>query len=189
MRWEEMLLDLFEDLEQQAEGLQLLERDAEVADRIRGEYAVHVDLASRLHASVGAVLRLVVDEVGTLQGRLVSAGDGWALIADDVGHEWLVRLAAVVQLAGVSARSVGEAARPVTTRLGLASALRRLSGTQEVLVHLRGGPALRGRLARVGADFVEIDTEDRREGVVLVPFERLTAVRPASMIRQRHSLG
>ena len=35
MRWEERLLDLFDDLEQQADGLALAERDALVAEQSR----------------------------------------------------------------------------------------------------------------------------------------------------------
>ena len=52
MTWERELLDLFEDLEHQAEGLALTDRDAEVAELARSEYA-EIDLAARVHASVG----------------------------------------------------------------------------------------------------------------------------------------
>src|SRR4051794_10210086 len=60
MRWEERLLDLFDDLEQQAEGLALIGRDAEVAELSRAEYA-QVDLADRLHASEGRSVRFGVN--------------------------------------------------------------------------------------------------------------------------------
>ena len=70
MRWEERLLDLFDDLEQQAEGLALAERDALVAEQSRSEYAA-VALADRLHASVGTRLLLDVGGFGALDGRLV----------------------------------------------------------------------------------------------------------------------
>ena len=56
MTWEEQLFSLLDDLEQQAEALYDSERDVELADRSRAEYA-HVSLASRLMASLD-------DEVG-----------------------------------------------------------------------------------------------------------------------------
>ena len=52
-------LELFDDLEQQAEGLALAERDARVAERCRAEYA-EVDLVARLHASVGTPVQVEV---------------------------------------------------------------------------------------------------------------------------------
>ena len=66
MRWEERLLDLFDDLEQQADGIALAERDALVAEQSRAEYAA-VTLADRLHASVGT--RLLLD----VAARLIDA--------------------------------------------------------------------------------------------------------------------
>ena len=65
MRWEYQLGDLFDDLEQQAEGLALTERDALVAEQSRAEYA-QVDLTARLHASRGTRLVLQVSGVGRL---------------------------------------------------------------------------------------------------------------------------
>ena len=68
MRWEERLLDLFEDLEQQAEGLHLADRDLELVDRGRAEYA-HVELTARVQASLDEHVRLSVAGVGVLKGR------------------------------------------------------------------------------------------------------------------------
>src|SRR3954453_9609446 len=87
MRWEERLLDLFDDLEQQAEGLALAGRDAEVAEQARAEDA-RVDLDPRVHASTGAELRLWVAGLGPLDARLVQVGDGWCLLVDE-RTEWL----------------------------------------------------------------------------------------------------
>ena len=56
MHWEERLLAVFDDLEQQAEGLALEARDAEVAELGRAEYAA-VDVAARLHGAVASRLR------------------------------------------------------------------------------------------------------------------------------------
>lgn len=180
-----MLLDLFEDLEQQAEGLHLLERDAEVAERGRAEYA-HVDLASRLHASVGLRVSLCVAGLGALEGDLVRVGADWCLLEVAEDREWVVPMAAVQRARGLSPRSVSEAVRPVVTRLGLGSVLRGIAGSRAPAVtHLRDGSLLRGRLGRVGADFVEVHVAEgsaRGQGGTpaadLVPFAHVAAVRP-----------
>src|SRR5438128_2529587 len=59
MRWRDRLWDVLDDLEQQAEGLALAARDAEVAEQSRAEYA-RVDLSARLHGSLGRRLTLGV---------------------------------------------------------------------------------------------------------------------------------
>src|SRR4051794_29832507 len=110
MRWEERLLDLFDDLEQQAEGLALAGRDAEVAEQARAEYA-RVDLDARLHASTGAELRLWVAGLGPLDARLVQVGDGWCLLVDE-RTEWLGRAAAGGAPRGVSPPARGPGGRP-----------------------------------------------------------------------------
>ena len=134
MRWEERLLDLFDDLEQQAEGLALAERDALVAEQSRSEYAA-VALADRLHASVGTRLLLDVAGLGALDGRLVRAGDGWCLLDAD-REEWVVVTAAVRAVRGLADGGRAPDARPLTARLGLGSALRGLAGDRtEVLLH------------------------------------------------------
>src|SRR3954454_8398380 len=107
MRWEERLLDLFDDLEQQAEGLALIGRDAEVAELSRAEYA-QVDLADRLHASEERSVRFGVNGFGLIEARLARVGEGWCLLADGP-TEWVVRTAAVRcgrALAPLGARSL-----------------------------------------------------------------------------------
>jgi hypothetical protein len=172
MRWRDRLGDVLDDLEQQAEGLALAARDAEVAEQSRAEYA-RVDLAARLHGSLGRQLRLGVVGVAALEGILSGVGAGWLLV--DVGPaEWLVPASAVLWLRGLADRGVPAEARPLTTRLGLASALRRLAEAQgEVLLHRADGTLARGTLARVGADFVELRVRDTE----VVPFAALAAVR------------
>jgi hypothetical protein len=182
MGWEERLLDLFDDLEQQAEGLALADRDAEVAERSRAEYA-QVDLASRLHASVGRTLVIGVAGVGQLDATVLRAGRGWCLVrARD--HEWVLRLASFTYLRGLSVRAVAEPARPVTARLGLGSVLRGLAGEGTVVVvHRLDGSLGRGRLLRVGGDFLELAVEDsvlaggREAWVEVVPFGQVAAIR------------
>ena len=161
MTWEKALLALFDDLEQQAEGLALSARDAEVAEHVRAEYA-SVDLESRIHGSVGcsAILRLRGGSVVT--GTVARAGAGWCLVragdgSQDNATEWVVVLAALVAAAGLGPRAVGPAGRGVAARLGVGSVLRRLAEARDVVVLLLvEGDPVRGQVGRVGADFVEL---------------------------------
>lgn len=187
-----MLLGLFEDLEQQAEGLALSERDMEVAELSRAEYA-HVALDARVHASVGREVVIGVEGLGAVPGVLARVGAGWFLLATTgeeqpgPAQEWIVRLAAVQRAAGLSERALDEPSRPLSARLGLGSALRGVAAERsEVRAHLRDGAVLHGQLGRVGADFVEIslgdgggswDGERGRLSRELVPFRALAALR------------
>jgi len=164
--WELRLLSLFDDLEQQAAALYEAERDVEVAERARAEYA-GVTLAGRMMAARGAEVGLVVEGVGTITGRLQRVAAAWCLVGA-AGQDWIVRSAAVVAVRGLPPQAVAEAAWPVTARLSLASALRRLAdGGEECRVRLRDGAGYDARLGRVGADFVEAFTGDQREPVLL----------------------
>jgi len=180
MRWDERLGGLFDDLEQQADGLALTQRDAEVAELARAEYA-QVDLEARLHASTGRWLVLDVEGPGVLEGTLSRVGAGWCLLGSGA-QEWLVRLAATLSLRGLADRGVPARVRPVTARLGVASALRRVGDERaEVVLHRLDGTALRGRLVRVGVDFVDLGTGGEapaEPGAVLaVPFHAIAALR------------
>jgi hypothetical protein len=172
VRWEDHVDRVLDDLEQQAEGLALAERDGAVAEQRVAEYAA-VDLAGRLLASLDRPVRLGVPSAGTVEGVLRRVGRDWVLV-DARPRDWVVRTAAVLSLAGVADRFLPDGARPVTARLGLGSALRGVAeGGDEVLVHRVGGGAVRGRLCRVGADFVELAGDGRVE---LVPFGALVAL-------------
>lgn len=177
--WEQQLLDLFDDLEQRAEGLALAERDAEVAELARGEYAA-VDLAARLHASVGLTVELRLNAVGLVRGRLARVGVGWCLLVRDVGagraEEWVLVTTALLGARGLAAGALAEQARPVTARLGLASALRRLAGERAELVCVtRDGERRSGIATRVGADFLELASPEA--GFEVLPYAGLVALR------------
>lgn len=175
----EELSALFEDLEQQAAGMELAERDAELADRARGEYAT-VTFADRVHASIGRTVRLTLAGGVTVEGAVLDAGRDWMTVAGPgATGPWLLRLDAVATARGLSARSLPEPARPVTARLGFGAALHRLSEAAggALRLHLASGMFGPGSAARIGADFVEIDTGGG-EPVSLVPFAAIRAVRP-----------
>ncbi|MBD8870263.1 hypothetical protein [Nocardioides donggukensis] len=177
MTWESRLLAFLDDLELQAQGAFAAERGLEVAERARAEYA-EVTLAARLMAALDGEVSLRVAGVGELTGRLARVADGWCLLATPE-REWVVALAAVGAARGLPTGAVPAAAWPVTARLGLGSALRRLAEDgEECAVRLRDQTAYVGRLGRVGRDFVEVRSGEypRLEAPVLVPFAGLAAV-------------
>jgi hypothetical protein len=154
--WEESLLALFDDLEQQAEGLQLEERRQEVEALASADFA-EVSLESRLLGSLGTDLLVRLTGGLIVRGVLLRAGDGWLLLRDELDGPWLSPAGAVLSVSGLSRRSAAPEARTVLARLGLGSALRALAeDAGECLVHLRDGQRVEGRLGRVGADFVEL---------------------------------
>ncbi|MBM7515865.1 hypothetical protein [Nocardioides nitrophenolicus] len=173
MGWEEELFALFDDLEGRASALYAAERDLELADRSRAEYQ-QVTLAGRLMASVGRRVTLGLHGPGPVSGTVERVARGWLLLAAGE-HDWVVALDAVTSVGGASERAVPEVAWSPITRLGLASALRRLAEAGEpCLLHLRDGGRHDGVLRRVGADFCELaEAEGRR--TVLIAFSALAA--------------
>jgi len=170
MSWEESMLALFEDLEQQAAGLQLVERDAEVADLGVAEYS-RIGLASRLHASLGCAVRVRLRGGLVVSGRLAGVGEDWLLVVDRTA-EWIVRRDGLVTVSGLSARADSAETWSVVDRLTLRSVLRRLAGAGgPCLVHFADDERAEGRIARVGLDFFELlvgEGADRTLQVVAV---------------------
>jgi len=171
--WDERLFAFLDDLEQQAQALYDADRVSELADRARSEYA-SVTLVSRLMASVDRELTLDVRAVGPVAGRLQRVGPDWCLVHGSA-QDWVVPLAAVIGVDGASERSVPDVAWSPVSRLGLASALRRLADTgSECRLHTVDGAVRDARLARVGSDFVEARVGEDR--MVLVARDALAAV-------------
>ena len=173
------LWGMFEDLEQQAAGMHFAERDAQLLDRARGEYAT-VSFASRVHASVHHEVHLTLGSGRVVEGRLTQAGLDWCVVVPEVsGAVWVVRLAAVIAARGFSGRAVPEAARPITARLGFGSALHRFAGESPVTrLHSTAGPCMRVRIIRIGADFVEAEPVDMAtggRGALIAPFVGIEA--------------
>ncbi|GAA1924344.1 hypothetical protein [Nocardioides hwasunensis] len=178
MSWEHELFALFDDLEGQAAAAWEADREAEIADRARAEYAA-VTLASRLMATRGRDVALDLPHVGRIEGRLARVGEGWCLLSGS-GQDWIVSVRAVAGVRGATERSVPEVAWSPVDRLGLRAALRRLADAEaRCLVHLADGRRHEAYVERVGADFLECrtvaDAGDPRE-VVLVPYDGLVAV-------------
>lgn len=155
MEWDERLFAFLDDLEGRAEALYDAERESDLADRSRAEYAT-VTLAGRLLASSGRDVVLDVRGVGPVAGLLQRVGPDWCL-AHGAAQDWVVRLAAVVSVEGASSRAVPEVAWSPVDRLGFGSALRRLADAGEpCVVHGVDGTARAVVPARVGSDFVEV---------------------------------
>ena len=174
---ERSILALLDDLEQQAQGAALLERDLEVADRSRSEFA-RVGLASRVHALDGRWVRLRLLGGLRLDGAVLRTGVDWLLLGEQSGREWVVRSEALAAVHGAPTRSVSDQALGVVRRLSLGSVLRGLAEADGAcLLHLVDGARLEGRLGRIGADFVEARLLPALgEGHDLLPFSALAAV-------------
>lgn len=155
MRWRE----LFEDLEGQAQSLERLELDSEIADRTRAEIAT-VRLINRLRAQVGQPVVLVLAGVGELRGQLQRVGSDWLLV--ETSRETVIPLDAVVMLKDLTPMALSEEGVDlISSRLSLRAVLRAVARDRSpVVVRLIGGGSITGTLERVGADFVDLSEHD-----------------------------
>jgi hypothetical protein len=176
MGWEETMFALFDDLEQQAEGLQLAGRDADVAELTMAEYS-RISLGARLHASLGLELRVRLVGGHVVAGRLARLGEDWLLLVDR-SAEWIVRYDGIASLVGLSPRADSEQTWSVVDRLSLRAVLRRLSGANEpCLVHFIDTQHVEGRIGRVGRNFFELHAGEGSEAQVqLVPVAPVAAL-------------
>ena len=173
MEWDERLFAFLDDLEGRAEALYDAERESDLADRSRAEYA-GVTLSGRLMASSGTDVVLEVLGVGRVVGGLQRVGPDWCLV-HGAARDWVVRSAAVVSVEGASPRAVPEVAWSPVARLGFGSALRRLADAGEpCVVHGVDGTARAVVLTRVGSDFVEVTLGEGRS--VLLGRDAIAAV-------------
>jgi small nuclear ribonucleoprotein (snRNP)-like protein len=181
MRWE----DLFADLEQQWDALAEGERQAEIAERTRAEFA-QLTLVDRLRGSEGREVRVRTRGDQDVEGRLGRVGADFLLLVLP-RCECVLPLSAVSAVTGLGDASVPEsAAGAVRARLGLGSVLRRVAADRsQVSVVTAGGAMLNGSLQRVGSDFVEMAVHEpgdaleaaRSRRLTLVPFAALEMLR------------
>jgi hypothetical protein len=180
MSWEASMFALFEDLEQQAAGLQLVERDLEVAELTVAEYS-RVGLGERLHASLDRDVRVRVVGGRQLAGRLARVGEDWMLLVDGAS-EWIVRTAGAVSIVGLSSRADNEETWSVVDRLPLRSLLRGLAADSAAcVIHFEDDQQIQGRIGRVGKDFVEVHVGDGAgRSVQVVQVSTVTALQEQS---------
>ncbi len=176
MGWEKSVFAVFDDLEQQAEGLHLAERDAEVADLTVAEYSL-VALGARLHASLGWEVSVRLVGGTAVTGRLGRVGEDWLLL-ECGAEEWIVRHRGIASVTGLSGRADHEAAWSVMDKLSLRAVLRALAGAGErCLVHFVDDHRVDGLVGRVGRDFLELTVgEGRLRRVEVVPLAGIAAL-------------
>jgi hypothetical protein len=167
---------VFDDLEQQAEGLHLMERDAEVAELTLAEYS-RVTLGSRLHASLGQDVRVRLLGGRVVAGLLTRLGEDWLLL-DDGTSEWVVRYPGLVAASGLSTKAHSEDSWRVVDRLTLRAVLRRLAAAAELCqVHFCDDQQIEGRVGRVGRDFFELHVGEGADGIAqAIPLTSVTAL-------------
>lgn len=171
---------LFADLEAQIVAEEAAERDGAVAELTRAEQA-SVPLVDRLRAARGRPVRLDLRDGEVLDGRLAHVATQWLQLD---GRGTRARVQHLVPLAAVAAvTGIGRHATPSTTRtdgLGLGTALRGLQRDRaRVQVRTTAG-VLIGRIARVGADHLDVEEVDlARPAVRVVPFAALLRVSEA----------
>ncbi len=178
MRWQQLFADLGAQFEQEEAAAEW----AESGSRARAEVG-GIALTDRLRGAAGAPVSLNVRGADRVSGVLVDAGADWLLIADELGREVLVALAAVRAVSGLGRRTAApEESGHVRVRLDLRRALRALARDRAVVqVVLDDGTVLAGTVDRVGADYVElaehaVDSPRRAEAVQGVRAVVITAV-------------
>lgn len=161
-----------ETLAARIEGQARVERGAEVAELGLSQYA-DVELVGRLRGSAGQTVALSLIDGSRVRGKLAEVGDDWVLVADV--SSVLIPLGAVTSAVGVADRAIPEAALGIRDRRRIGSVLRQLVVEQSpVVVSMVGGDAFRGRLIRVGSDFVEIAGDER---IALLRLDRVVSVK------------
>jgi len=150
VRWEA----LFDDLERQFTQELRAAADEEVLDLAEAEQA-QVTLADRLRARRGQAVSLRLTDGSDVHGTVLDAAVQWLLVAD-TGRRVLVPVSAVA-----AARNLGHAAPEspvVERRLRLTHVLRALAREEAAVVVRTAAGDHRGRITRVAADHVELDT-------------------------------
>jgi sRNA-binding regulator protein Hfq len=161
---------LFSDLEGQLESARSREFEAGVREMAEAERAT-VDLAARLLASRGDRVSLALRNGERVSGVVVDASGAWVLLDDDP-RQHLVPHAAIAVARGVSHRAaeLGEVER----RLGLGHALRALAREGAEVVVASTGASVWGRIRHVGADHLDVESDD--VGSSAIPFRELLLV-------------
>lgn len=153
MRWDA----LFEDLQSQWAALEDRSRESEIAERTRMDQG-SVTLLGRVRASAGARVRILQADGETVDGTIGFAGATWVCVRSGaldvvVITAWCRAWEGLHRAAAPEPTSVGD-------RLSLASALRALHRDRAVvtvtLAMAQGSTSVRGRIERVGRDFLEL---------------------------------
>lgn len=159
MRWQR----LFREIEAQSIDEAAEERDSLAADLVDEQWA-----QTSWRGFLAGDVVLDVAGLGRLSGQVVS-GTGAVIHVVDSGREVLIEPSAVTAV-----RSSGGRALPQTRQANWRQLLRALRDEGEVVrVTCRDGVSADGRLAAVGADFVQLASAER---LVVVPWSAVSAV-------------
>ncbi|WP_246012518.1 hypothetical protein [Myceligenerans xiligouense] len=166
--------DLAADLDALAEAHATAESDAMIAELTRAEHAT-IDLADRLRAATGTLVVIDLPDGESVRGVIREAARTWLLLAGPArgSQRHLVPLPAIDGVSGLGAGSAPAAGR----ELALTTQLRDLQRDRRTVLIRTRGRVHRGRIARVGADHLDLDVLDggRRESRV-IPFSALLCV-------------
>ncbi|MBT0994651.1 hypothetical protein KIN34_10160 [Cellulomonas sp. DKR-3] len=173
MRWE----SLFADMESQLVAARAQELRDEVAELTRAERA-QVALTDRLRAARGDGLRLLLRDGQTVDGTALEVAPQWLLLAPDAFRRALVPTAAIAGVVGLGPQAAPPAGT-VERKLSLGHALRALARDRTVVRVDAQGAVVTGRVARVGADHVDVAPQDAAAGAQAwtLPFGTLLVVR------------
>jgi len=172
VRWD----DLFDDLAARTEHTHRLEREGEVADRIRRDEAT-VLLAARVRAATGD-LGLVLRDGSSLNGLVEGVGPDWILVRDATTQRQVLLPAGAVSAVRDAPRHSAAPQGAVAARRTLVLAIRALADAG-VDVRVRAGSfEVRGTITRVGADHLDlvVDRSARGTAAVSVTFANLLSV-------------
>ncbi|GAB4084129.1 hypothetical protein GCM10028784_07590 [Myceligenerans cantabricum] len=169
-RWSELAADL----DALADAEEAAESDAMVAELTRAEHT-RIGLADRLRAARGA--RVVVDlpDGEPVGGVVREVAETWLLLAGEIrgADRHLIPLSAVDGISGLGTGSVPAAGR----ELAITTHLRGLQRDRRTVLVRTRGRLHRGRIARVGADHLDLDLVGGSfKGRRVLPLAALTCV-------------
>ena len=149
------------DADSAAAAEQVLERDAEVADRIHVTWG-RITLADRLAAADGSQVRIHVRAGGEplwVAGSVADAGRDWCKIATSSGPIY-VNVEQIISVAGLSGAAADPEQRSaISAARGFTQILRPLCrGGISVMAVTTDGRHLTGHIDRVGADHLDLAT-------------------------------
>jgi hypothetical protein len=147
---------LFSDLEGQLAAAHASEFESGVRDLAQAERAT-VRLAERLAVTVSSPVTLILRGGRRVAGTVSDVTGTWVLISEG-GREYLVPLGAIAIARGVAHRA--SSLGLVAERLGLGHALRALARDGASVVVTTSGGDVTGRIDQVGADHLDLASED-----------------------------
>lgn len=168
MRWE----DLFADLEAQLESSELSELADEASDLAVAEAAA-TSWTRRLAGHRGGHVRLGLRDGRGQGGVCLDVGPAWLVLAEGQ-RRVLIPFGSVTWIERLAHLDAGDQS-PSASRLDLGHALRVVADQDEVVTVVTADRQIDGWIARVGADYLELDVADGA-GSVTVPFEALIMV-------------